>query len=230
MQYMKTLLMKTLFLIALAFGIALPVSAAEITVKSGDSMWKIAQRYNVSFNEVLRLNKHFKDVNMIHIDAKIIIPDGSHGTTTNQHSQSDNIQQGNASAIAGSVEAKENEVLRLVNQYRKENGLKELTLSTQLIDLAEMKAKDMADKNYFSHTSPTYGSPFQMLQSHGVNYKSAGENIAAGQRSATEVMQSWMNSSGHRANILNPSYTEIGIGYYAGGSYRTYWVQLFTGK
>lgn len=227
---MKTNIVKyTLLTVALVFGFNLSASAAQqITVKKGDSMWLIAQRYNVSFQEVLRLNAHYKDVNMIHVGDKIIIPDGSQGTGTSSNSQTDNIQQGNASAIAGSVDAKERAVLSLVNKERKKQGLNELKLSTKLTDIAEMKSKDMADKNYFSHTSPTYGSPFEMLQHFGVSYRSAGENIAAGQRSAEEVMTSWMNSSGHRANIMNPSFTEIGIGYYAGGSYRTYWTQLFT--
>lgn len=228
---MKKQLVKYVLLVALVIGFAGSASAAQITVKKGDSMWLIAKRYNVSFAEVLELNKrNHVDVNMIHPGDKIIIPDGSHGQTTNQNSSTDNIAQGNASAIAGSVEAKENAVLLLVNKERKAHGLKELVLSTKLTSLAEMKSKDMAINNYFSHTSPTYGTPFEMMQKYGVTYRSAGENIAAGQKSAEEVMNSWMNSSGHRANILNSSYTEIGIGYYAGGSYRTYWTQEFIGK
>ena len=73
-----------------------------------------------------------------------------------------------------------------------------------------------------------YGSPFEMLQRFGVNYTAAGENIAAGQKSAEAVMTDWLNSSGHRANILNKEYKELGVGYVTGGSYGTYWVQLFT--
>jgi len=99
-----------------------------------------------------------------------------------------------------------------------------------LTAIANEKARDMAENNYFSHTSPTYGSPFQMLQQYGIRYRTAGENIAAGQKTPEEVMNSWMNSSGHRANILNPAYTEIGIGYFAGGSYGSYWTELFTGE
>lgn len=220
---MKKQLVKYVLLVALVIGFAGSASAAQqITVKKGDSMWLIAKRYNVSFTEVLRLNSHYKDVNMIHVDDKINIPDGSHGTTTNQNSDSDNIAQGNASAIAGSVEAKENAVLLLVNKERKAHGLKELVLSTKLTSLAEMKSKDMAINNYFSHTSPTYGTPFEMMQKYGVSYRSAGENIAKGQATSEQVMQDWLNSSGHRANILSPSFTEIGIGYYD-----KHWVQLF---
>lgn len=229
-KIMKKLL-PFLLLVTLVFGFSTEISAKTITVQKGDSMWKIAQRYNVPFSEVLRLNKaHHVDVNLIHPGDNIYLPEKGTGTSTNQSSATDNIPQGNASAIAGSVEAKENEVLRLVNQERAKHGLKSLTMSTKLIDLAEMKSKDMAEKHYFDHTSPTYGTPFQMLQKYGVSYRAAGENIAAGQRTAEEVMNAWMNSSGHRANILNGSYTEIGVGYYAGGSYGKYWTQLFIGK
>lgn len=228
---MKKQLLLLMLLVSFVFGFAPAASAKIITVQKGDSMWLISQRYKVPFSEVLNLNRaHHVNVNLIHPGDKIYLPEKGTGTTTNQNSNSDNIAQGNASAIAGSVEAKENEVLRLVNAERAKHGLKALTMSTALIDLAEMKSRDMAEKRYFDHTSPTYGTPFQMLQNYGVSYRSAGENIAAGQQTPESVMNSWMNSSGHRANILNGSYTEIGVGYYAGGQYGRYWTQLFIGK
>lgn len=149
---------------------------------------------------------------------------------TAQHSDADTIEQGNDSARTGTVSALETQVLNLVNNERAKAGLQPLTMYDKLVNLAEMKAQDMAQKNYFSHTSPTYGTPFEMLQKYGVTYRAAGENIAAGQTTAEQVMNDWMNSSGHRANILNASFTEIGVGYYAGGNYRTEWVQLFIGK
>ena len=89
------------------------------------------------------------------------------------------------------------------------------------------KSQDMHDKNYFSHTSPTYGSPFEMMKQFGIQYRTAGENIAKGQRSAQEVVNAWMNSAGHRANILNKNFTHIGVGYVADGNY---WTQMFIGK
>ena len=228
---MKKLLVLYALSVALVFGFSSAASAKVITVQKGDSMWLIAKRYNVSFSEVIRLNKqHHIDVNLIHPNDKIYLPEGSTGTTTNQNSANDNIAQGNSSALEGSAHAHATSVLNLVNQERAKEGLKPLTLSTKLTSIADLKAKDMAVKNYFSHTSPTYGSPFQMLQQYGVSYRSAGENIAAGQTTPQEVMNSWMNSSGHRANIMNPNYTELGVGYYKGGSYRYYWVQLFIGK
>jgi uncharacterized protein YkwD len=77
--------------------------------------------------------------------------------------------------------------------------------------------------NYFDHNSPTYGSPFDMMSAYGVSYSWAGENIAKGQRTPQEVMNAWMNSPGHRANILNSHYNKIGVAYYNGE-----WVQEFT--
>ena len=84
----------------------------------------------------------------------------------------------------------------------------------------------MLDNRYFSHTSPTYGSPFQMIKAFGLSYRTAGETIAKGYASPQAVVNGWMNSSGHRANILNVSYTQIGIGYVAQGNY---WTQMFGG-
>ena len=84
----------------------------------------------------------------------------------------------------------------------------------------------MSSDRYFSHTSPTYGTPFQMIQSFGLSYRTAGENIAYGQRTPAAVVDAWMNSSGHRANILNASYTQIGVGYCAN---ENYWTQMFIG-
>lgn len=119
------------------------------------------------------------------------------------------------------------QVVNLVNQQREKNGLAPLKLSTSLDNVAQSKAQDMINENYFGHTSPKYGSPFNMMSEYGIHYSYAGENIAAGQADPTTVMQDWMNSPGHRANILNKNYTEIGVGVAHGGSYGTYWVQEF---
>lgn len=123
--------------------------------------------------------------------------------------------------------AMELEVIRLVNEERRKEGLAPFTHSPELSKVARAKSQDMADKNYFSHTSPTYGDPFAMMKSFGINYRTAGENIAKGYYSAESVVKGWMNSSGHRANILNPSFNKIGVGYVnANGT--TYWTQQFT--
>ncbi|WP_098743117.1 CAP domain-containing protein [Paenibacillus sp. EZ-K15] len=114
------------------------------------------------------------------------------------------------------------EVVTLVNKERANAGLKPLTVHAKLTTVALDKAKDMSNNNYFSHTSPTHGSPFDMMKAYGISYGYAGENIAKGQRTPQEVMNSWMNSQGHRENILSPNFTKIGVGYYNG-----YWVQEF---
>lgn len=118
------------------------------------------------------------------------------------------------------------QVLNLVNKYRKENGLKELTLNSDLSNVAQIKAEDMQTNNYFSHTSPTYGSPFDMMKQFGISYQSAGENIAKGRKTPDAVVNAWMNSEGHKANILNPNYTQMGLGYTNG---TLYWCQMFIG-
>jgi len=93
--------------------------------------------------------------------------------------------------------------------------------------VAEKKAEDLRDNHYFDHNSPVYGSPFDMMKQFGISYTAAGENIAKGQRTPAEVMNGWMNSSGHRANILNSNFTEIGVGYVTDENGTGYWVQHF---
>ncbi|RNB88403.1 hypothetical protein EDM59_04560 [Brevibacillus nitrificans] len=116
------------------------------------------------------------------------------------------------------------QVADLVNQERAKAGLKPVEMDASLNNVAQAKAADMSNNNYFDHTSPTYGSPFDMMKQFGVSFMTAGENIAMGQRTAEEVMNQWMNSEGHRQNIMNPSFTKIGVGYING-----YWVQEFIG-
>lgn len=127
----------------------------------------------------------------------------------------------------GNIGAYQSQVVSLVNQERAKQGLSPLKINAKLSDVATKKAEDMRDKGYFSHTSPTYGSPFDMMKQFGIRYSSAGENIAKGQKTPEAVMNGWMNSQGHRDNILNSSYTEIGVGYVTDGSGNTYWVQMF---
>lgn len=227
---MKKLIALYAVSIALVLGIATPASAQHCNTQKGDSMWRIAQRYHVVFHELLKLNKHYPNQDLIHPKDKIELPNGSEGAETNNNSSDDNITNGKEESTESGTSEQGEAVLKLVNAERSKQGLKALTLSKELTSIANTKAKDMAVNRYFDHRSPTYGSPFEMLQKFGVSYKSAGENIAAGQRTPQEVMNSWMNSSGHKANILNKSYTELGVGYYVGGSYDTYWVQLFIGK
>ncbi|WP_148631014.1 CAP domain-containing protein [Bacillus sp. E214] len=119
------------------------------------------------------------------------------------------------------------EVLRLVNQERAKVNIAPLKNLNSLSKVAEVKSKDMRDNNYFNHTSPTYGSPGEMVKKFNISFTMLGENIAAGQITPASVVNSWMNSPGHKANILDARYTHIGIGYAEGGSWKHYWTQLF---
>ncbi|WP_083258587.1 CAP domain-containing protein [Cellulosilyticum sp. I15G10I2] len=135
--------------------------------------------------------------------------------------------QPTTTSTSTSVVAYENKVLELVNVERKKAGLKPLAMDESIRKVARLKSQDMQTKKYFSHTSPTYGSPFDMMKKHGITYKTAGENIAMGQKTPEAVVKAWMNSPGHRANILKPAFTHIGVGYVATGSY---WTQMFVGR
>jgi uncharacterized YkwD family protein len=129
-------------------------------------------------------------------------------------------------SAAPSVSNYERQVVELVNIERQKNGLAPLTLDPAISNVARIKSKDMSDNNYFAHQSPTYGSAGDMLTQHGIRYSAWGENIAAGQRTPEEVVSAWMNSPGHRANILASHFTKIGVGYVNNG--RPYWTQMFT--
>ncbi|KRE49603.1 CAP domain-containing protein [Paenibacillus sp. Soil522] len=116
------------------------------------------------------------------------------------------------------------QVLQIVNSERAKAGLSPLSMDSNLSNMALVKAQDLINNNYFDHTSPTYGSPFDMMKKFQITYNAAGENIAKGQPTPEQVMNDWMNSEGHKANILSSSFTHIGIGYFKGA-----WVQEFTG-
>lgn len=128
---------------------------------------------------------------------------------------------------AKSLSEFEQRVVELTNAERTKQGLPALQIDTELSKVARIKSEDMQKNNYFDHNSPTYGSPFDMMKKFGISYKSAGENIAQGQRTPEEVVQAWMNSAGHRANILNNGFTHIGVGYVESGNY---WTQQFITK
>ncbi len=120
-------------------------------------------------------------------------------------------------------------MLELVNAERTKAGLNPLAWDAELANVANVKAKDMVDNNYFSHTSPTYGSPFDMMKSFGIRYRTAGENLA-GYSSVEGAHNGLMNSEGHRKNILNPSFTHIGIGVQRSPRYGYVFVQMFVGR
>lgn len=125
--------------------------------------------------------------------------------------------------------ADEKEVFDLINKQRTNNGLTALKVDNEVQRVARIKAQDMVDNNYFAHESPTYGTPFNMLKSFKISYKTAGENIA-GNSSNSGAVTAWMNSSGHKANILNGNYNYTGIGVVSSPKYGKIYVQMFIGK
>ena len=135
----------------------------------------------------------------------------------------------NTSTTSTKMTNDEKEVFDLINKQRTQNGLSSLKENSELQRVARIKAQDMVNNNYFSHTSPTYGSPFDMMKSFKISYNTAGENIA-GNSSNSDAVTAWMNSSGHRANILNSSFNQTGIGVVTGSKYGKIYVQMFIGK
>ena len=181
-----------------------PVNALAVsthTVVRGDTMWRIAVKHEVGLSEIVSANPQITNPALIYPGDVITIP-----------------------SVDSSVLKYEKEVVRLVNAERRKAGLAPLTEDWQLSRVARYKSEDMRDRGYFSHTSPTYGSPFQMMKSFGISYRSAGENIARGYKTPSAVVNGWMSSSGHRANILSPSFTHIGVGLATDGYY---WTQMF---
>lgn len=204
---MKKFLAFSLALVMLLFVLPTNVFASGMntyTVVRGDSLWKIAVKHEVGLSEIKAANPGIKNYDLIYPGQLINMP-----------------------SVPQSVSSYESEVVRLVNAERAKHSLAPLKHNWELSRVARYKSQDMKDRGYFSHTSPTYGSPFQMIKNFGISYKTAGENIAKGYSTPSAVVNGWMNSSGHRANILNASFTEIGVGYVAGGNY---WTQMFIGK
>ena len=202
---MKKLLRMALSALLIVQVLVTHISAATThTVVSGESMWKIATKYQVGLSEIKTANPQIINYDLIYPGQVINIP-----------------------TVDSTVTSYEQEVIRLVNDIRAENGLKVLTYDWELARVARYKSQDMKDNKYFSHTSPVYGTPFQMIKNFGISYRSAGENIAKGYATPQAVVNGWMNSSGHRANILNANYTHIGVGYVSGGNY---WTQMFIRK
>ncbi|WP_238903176.1 MULTISPECIES: CAP domain-containing protein [Clostridium] len=155
------------------------------------------------------------------------------GTGTTQPSTNNNTQTPAAGDTNKDVNQASGDlvtdILNSTNAERQKQGLQPLKLNSEVSKLAAMKSKDMHDKNYFSHTSPTYGDPGKMLTDNGLRYSAMGENIytSTGMTpTGAYTVNQWMNSPGHRANILSNNYDEIGIGvYYNNGKY--YATQIF---
>lgn len=154
--------------------------------------------------------------------VKLIYPTGG-VTETNKPTTNTGTQNNNG------LTADEQETFDLINAKRTAAGLQPLKIDQEVQNVARAKAQDMVNNNYFSHTSPTYGSPFDMLKNYGIKYKTAGENIA-GNSSNQGAVNAWMNSEGHKANILNSNYNYTGLGVVSSPKYGKIYVQMFIGK
>ncbi|MDQ0300717.1 putative YkwD family protein [Salibacterium salarium] len=154
-------------------------------------------------------------------DATEIEPD------ENQESDNDREEEGEGTNNENDATGMEEEVVTLTNAEREKEGLSPLKQDSNVAEVAQAKSEDMSNNDYFAHRSPNYGSPFDMLEDYNVEFTIAAENIAQGQQTADQVVEGWMNSEGHRKNIMNPNLTHIGIGFEENGKY---WTQMFIGK
>jgi len=209
------------------------VTATNLYVRNGPGTgYKIVT--SVPKNTYIRVFAGIGDWYVVQVDGdyigavskkyvKPIYPNSSNtGTSTSKNNNTD-------TTTSTGLTEDEQEVFDLINKQRTSNGLSPLKIDNELQRVARIKAKDMVDNNYFSHTSPTYGSPFDMMKSFKISYKTAGENIA-GNSSNSAAVTAWMNSSGHRANILNGSFNYTGVGVIKGSKYGKIYVQMFIGK
>lgn len=211
-RYKKLVVTGAIGLSVLVGSSAAMAAPATHTVSGNDTMWLISQKYGISLSSLIKANPQVANPNVIWSGMSLNIP-GS--TSTNAGTKTPVTTAPSQTTFAS-------QVVNLVNQERSKAGLRPLTSNSALTAMALDKAKDMYNNGYFDHTSPTYGSPFDMMSTYGIRYSYAGENIAKGQQTPEAVMKAWMNSTGHRQNILSPNFTQIGVAFYNGE-----WVQEF---
>jgi len=212
-----------------ALAVAVPVSAnhlsnGQLYSYSTQLVWKYFPGYGWRLTRTIQVPSQQTQAAPVRVQVTPAQPAPTQPTVT----QPTPVQPAPSQSVAG-LTADEQQMLNSVNGERSRNGLAPLQADLQLTRLARMKSQDMISRNYFSHQSPTYGSPFDLLATNGVSYKTAGENIA-GNGSVSGAHTSLMNSSGHRANILKSAYTHVGIGIVRGGNYGMMFTQLFIGK
>ena len=198
------------------------VTATTLNVRSGPGTnYGIVAK--VKKNEYIRVFAGVGDWYIVQVEGDYV------GAVNKKYVKAIYPNSSNSNSTTTAMTTDEKEVFDLINNQRTQNGLSALKLDTETLRVARIKAQDMVDNNYFSHNSPTYGSPFQMLNSFKISYKTAGENIA-GNSSNSSAVTAWMNSSGHRANILNSSFNYTGIGVVKSSKYGKVYVQMFLGK
>ncbi len=208
-----------------------PTTATNNNIESADIMDKLQTiAYTKNCNNSTAKNTNYSDIqsalnSFFKSGSSAAKPAASKPSATKPAPQ----KPAATPAVSGDYAAFQKRVVELVNAERAKNGLKPLTMNAQVNKTATLKSQDMAKLGYFDHNSPTYGSPFDMMKKYGISYRTAGENIAMGQTTPEQVMKGWMNSPGHRANILKASFTQIGVGVAKNSSGRLYWTQQFIG-
>ena len=206
------------------------VTASSLNVRQGPGT-NFKSIATISKNEYIRIFAKIGDWYVIQTDENYI------GTASSKYIR---LVYPNSIGNLGSADSESNsttsqltsdeqEVFELINAKRIANGLSGLKIDDELQNVARIKAQDMVENNYFSHNSPIYGSPFDMIKKFGISYKTAGENIA-GNSSNSAAVNAWMNSAGHKENILNSSFNYTGIGIVSSPKYGKVYVQMFMGK
>lgn len=214
------------------------VTATNLYVRSGPGT-KYSIVTSVPKNQYIRVFAGIGDWYVVQVEGdyigavnkkyvKPIYSGNTNAGTTNQNTQENKTNQ-SVNEQNTSLSSDEQEVFDLINKQRVSNGLTALKIDSEVQRVARIKAQDMVNKNYFSHNSPTYGSPFDMLSSFKISYKTAGENIA-GNSSNSGAVSAWMDSPGHKANILNGNFNYTGVGVVNGSKYGKIFVQMFIGK
>lgn len=194
---------------------------------------------STSFGRISKLSKNTKVTIIGYIGNwyVAVLGNGNVGTISKNYLTLSGTSSGGSSnagtstntTISFTATTNEKTILDLINKARTEKGLSKLTLNSELTKIARLKAKDMVAKEYFSHTSPTYGSPFEMMKKYSISYKVAGENIA-GNPSLENAVNAWLASSTHRENILSTSYNLIGIGVEKSNVYGYIITTMFVGR
>ncbi len=172
------------------------------TVQDGDTLWKVAVKLKVGLKELMKLNPHIADPDVLRVGEKLIIPP--------RDEESDKLEM---------------TLAKLINDFRVLNGVEPIHINWQLARLARIKAEDMNETAHYSRTSLTYGTTFDMMKLFKIPAQSAAENIAYGYMNADEVMKAWLQFDEEFQNILNPRYTDMGVGVARGKEFT--WSVLF---
>ncbi len=190
----------------------------------------IGENY-ILVNDVIKANDTtalIKD-GRVYMPIRVVLEAFNYNVGWNYSTKTVSITQSDTGTNDNSIDAFISEVIEIVNKHRISNGLRPLSRSAGLTEVAKFRAEDMADNNYFSHISPYYGEMTDLYDKFDITWSYCGENIACGQRNPQDVTESWMNSSGHRENILDTDYKYIGVGVARNSNGTYYWVLEFTG-